>query len=634
MIRDITRTREIQAAIAAAIALSIAWITGSLALELVAVAIGACTFVPRALWRLRIPTIGVGTLMTIAVIGALSLGAFTEAALLGVLFSLAEGLERFAITRTHKGVRALLALVPTAVPVVRNGREVTVEPHELVVGDTMILKPGSRSATDGTVTTGTTTLDLSAITGESMPLEATPGTPVPAGAINGDSAIEVSVTTLAQDSTLARIVALVEAAQHNKGTGQRLADRIASPLVPGILIFATIIASVGSLLGDPRVWIERALIVLVAASPCALAISVPLTIVAAVGAAARNGALIKSGAALEQLGRISTVAIDKTGTLTLNNPQIVAMNSSAGWTDEEVISAAAAVELRSQHPLSRAIAAGVSPRPAEDVTTLPGRGIVGTVQSQEVRVGNPRWIAPQGSPFDEFVHTWEESGATVVLVEINQRVIGAIAVRDELRSEASEAMRELDELKISTVMLSGDNKRTANALAQQSGIRTAYAELLPEDKVSHVATLQADRHVAMVGDGINDAPALATASVGIAMGALGTDVAIEAADVTLLGDDLRHLPQLLRHARRARRIMLFNIGASLAIIATLIPLAATGLVSFAAVIVIHEVAEVLVILSALTAAKLKPLPNVTVISALASTNVSNRGDEPQCCSAC
>lgn len=301
------QVRELQLAMLSAVLLVVGWLVSraghesfSLTIELVAVLVAASTFVPDALRNLRHGRIGVGTLMTIAAIGAVALGQIAEAALLGILFSIAEGLEHYAVTRTRRGLRALLSLVPPKATVIRDGREMTVSPEDLVIGDVMVLRPGERAATDGTITTGHTSLDLSAITGESVPVEAGPGSDVHAGAINGGGAIEVAVSALAADSSLARIVHIVEEAQERKGAGQRLADRIARPLVPAIMALAATIAGLGALLGDPMLWLQRALVVLVAASPCALAIAVPLTVVAAIGAASRQGALVKGGAAVEE----------------------------------------------------------------------------------------------------------------------------------------------------------------------------------------------------------------------------------------------------------------------------------------------------------------------------------------------
>ncbi|AII11157.1 heavy metal translocating P-type ATPase [Rhodococcus opacus] len=611
------QVRELQYAAIAAVLLGAGWLIGTAGsdqvatlLELLAAVVAAASFLPGAVRNLRHRRIGVGTLMTIAAIGAVALGQIPEAAMLGILFSIAEGLEHYAVTRTRRGLRALLSLVPPTAAVLRDGAEITLAPDELAIGDVMVLRPGERAATDGVIRSGRTSLDLSAITGESVPVEAGPGDDVHAGAINGGGAIEVQVTALAADSSLARIVHIVEEAQERKGAGQRLADKVATPLVPAIMILAALVAGLGSLFGDPMLWIERALVVLVAASPCALAIAVPLTVVAAIGASSRHGALVKGGAALEELGRIRVIALDKTGTLTRNTPQVIAVITRNGLSEQDALAAAAALEARSEHPLAQAIlAAAGEVTAAAEVTAVPGHGLHGTVDGTRLRLGKPGWIDP-GDLADDVARLQGE-GATVVLVERGTTVIAAIAVRDELRPEAPDAVHRLRQLGIDVAMLTGDNRRTAQTLAAQAGITAVHAELLPEDKAALLPTLAGGRKIAMVGDGINDAPALATADIGIAMGAMGTDVAIETADVALMGEDLRHLPQVLAHARRARRIMLQNIGLSLAIITVLIPLAATGVLGLATVVFIHEFAEVLVIGNAIRAAKATALPGLT-----------------------
>ena len=329
------------------------------------------------------------------------------------------------------------------------------------------------------------------------------------------------------------------------------------------MVLAAVIAITGSLLGDPATWIERALVVLVAASPCALAISVPVTVVAAIGAASRIGALVKGGAALEALGRIRAVALDKTGTLTRNQPAVVEVATAPGQTREQVLDIAAALESRSEHPLARAILAAVPDhRDAQDVEAVTGAGLTGTIDGRPARLGRPGWI-PAGD-LAEPVTAMQEAGATAVLIEYDGAVIGAVAVRDDLRPEAAEVVARLRASGYQVAMLTGDNERTAAALAAQAGITDVHAELRPEDKSAIIHRLRETAPTAMVGDGVNDAPALATADVGIAMGAMGSDVAIETADVALMGEDLRHLPHTLTHARRARSIMLQNVGLSLA----------------------------------------------------------------------
>ena len=577
-----------------------------LGFQVIALALGAYTFVPSTLRRLIRGKIGVGTLMTIAAVGAVILGEVGEAAMLAFLFSISEGLEEYSLARTRRGLRALLSLVPAEATVLRSGGEMVIAPAELRVGDRMVVKPGERIATDGIIREGRTSLDVSAITGESVPVEAEPGNEVFAGSINGTGALEVEVSASAENNSLARIVRIVEAEQARKGASQRLADKIAKPLVPGIMIAATLIAVIGSLLGDPITWIERALVVLVAASPCALAIAVPVTVVAAIGAASKLGVLVKGGAALEALGRIRGIALDKTGTLTANRPAVIDVVTTHGVGREEVLAVAATLEARSEHPLAKAILAAVDDfTPASKVEAITGAGLTGRVGGHPVRLGRPGWLDP--GALAEAVERMQQAGMTAVLVERDSQVIGAVGVRDELRPEAAEVVAGLRRDGHHITMLTGDNTATATALAAQVGIFDVHAELRPEDKAKLIEHLRAQRPTAMVGDGVNDAPALATADLGIAMGAMGADVAIETADVALMGEDLRHLPQALTHARRSRRIMLQNVGLSLAIIIVLMPLALLGVLGLAAVVLVHELAEVLVIGNGVRAGRTRPL---------------------------
>ncbi|HET6499313.1 MAG TPA: cation-translocating P-type ATPase [Amycolatopsis sp.] len=612
--RRLWQTREIQLAAAAAVLLAagfvVAWLgSGPVgdALYLAAAAAGGWTFVPgtlRALWRRRI---GVGTLMTIALFGSLILGQFAEAAMLAFLFSISEALEDHSLSRTRRGLRALLALVPEKVTVLRAGRGETIPPHQLRAGDRMLVRAGERLASDGIVRTGRSSVDTSAITGESVPVEIGPGGEVFAGSINGTGVLTVEATATVADNSLAKVVRVVEDAQQRKGARQRLADRIARPLVPAVMVLAVAIGGVGALLGDPATWIERALVVLVAAAPCALAISVPVTVIAAVGAASRLGVLVKGGAALETLGAVRMVALDKTGTLTRNIPAVTEIIAADGVDPARVLEAAAALEARSEHPLAAAIlAAAREPVPADSVTTVPGAGLEGVVDGTPARLGKPGWIDPGALATD--VRRLQENGTTVAVVEHDGTVLGVVGIRDELRPEAPEIIARLRDAGMTVAMLTGDNARTAATLAAQAGIDTVHAELKPTDKADLVRQLQKKhRVVAMIGDGVNDAPALASADVGIAMGAMGSDVAIETADIALMGTDLRHLPQALQHARRARTIMLQNIGLSAAIVLTLVPLAAFGLLGLATVVFIHELAEVFVIGNGVRAGRLAPL---------------------------
>lgn len=614
----------------------------SLALYWLALLLGASTFVPGALTGLfRHRRLGIGLLMTISAIGAVLLGYVAEAAALAFLYSISEALEDKAMDRARRGLRSLLSLIPDTATVIDPdcGSRRTIPAREIRPGMRLAVPAGGRVPTDSLLDDAHATVDSSSVTGESIPVEVAAGDEIMAGVIAVGAPMSVTATAPGDDNSLTAVVRLVEDAQAEKGDRARIADRIARPLVPGVLVLAAAVAIIGSLLGDPVEWITRALVVLVAASPCALAISVPVTVISAIGAASRFGVVVKSGAAFERLGAIGRVAIDKTGTLTRNEPTVTAAIASQpmrerGVTADDVLDWAAALERHSTHPLAAAIMAGAlqrragtpgadgstdrvdaaerqattEPPVAVDVREQAGMGLTGTVGGTAIAVGSPRNLDP-GDLRDE-VHRLEADGNTVVVVHRDGEPTGIIAVRDELRPEVAKTVAALEHAGIGVTMLTGDNRRAAHALAKQAGIVDVRAELAPRDKSDAVAELAAGGHghgrgVAMIGDGINDAPALASADIGIAMGATGSDAAVESADVAFTGHDLRLLPKALEHARRGRRIMEQNIGLSLLIIAGLLPLALTGVLGLAAVVFIHEVAEVVVILNGLRAAQAK-----------------------------
>lgn len=566
--------------------------------------LGAATFVPGALRSLVKGKLGIALLMTMSATGAVFLGFVQEAAALAFLYSIAEALEDRAMDRARHGLRALLKLVPETVIISDDQRPRTIPVKDLRVGHLMILKPGERIATDGIILSGHSSLDTSAITGESMPVEVYPGTEVSAGSINGSGMLEVRATAAGTDNSLTTIVTLVQQAQAQKGERARLADRIARPLVPGVLALSILVALIGSWLADPETWIFRALVVLVAASPCALAISVPITVVSAIGAASKFGVIIKSGSAFERFGTIGHIAMDKTGTLTRNLPTLSAVQGVAGIDSEQVISWAAALEQYSTHPLARAITqASTSIPAATDVVEVPGQGIRGIVEGMDIAVGSPQTL-DVGILAAE-VEKFEGLGMSVVAVQRSGKLVGILGVRDELRPEVPAVVGAMRARGINVTMLTGDNPRTARALGKDAGIDDIRARLRPEDKAAAITELNIRHPTIMIGDGINDAPALAAAEVGIAMGVSGSDAAIEAADIAFTGHDLRLLPQAMDHARRGKHIMNQNIVLSLAIILILPPLAITGVLGLAAVVLIHELAEVLVIINGLRAASTK-----------------------------
>lgn len=571
-----------------------------------AVVTGGATFAPAAVVALARSQVGVGLLMTIAGIGALGLGELPEAAALAFLFSLSEALEDWAVTRARRELRAVLSLVPDTTTIRRDGTPVEIPTDEVVPGDLVVLRAGTRLATDAVIAEGRSALDLSAVTGESIPVERGPGDAVPAGALNGGGHLELVATAPPRDSTLARIVHAVEEARDRKGQAQRIADRVARPLVPGIMVAAATVAVLGSAVGDPDVWIERALVLLVAAAPCALAISVPVTTFAAIGAATRHGVVVKGGAALETLAGVRVVAIDKTGTLTRNRPRVVEVAAVDG-DETGVRGLAAALEAHSDHPLASAITAAANGPVAHatEIHTEPGVGISGVVAGARVRLGHPRAVPP--GPLSEAVDRMAGDGGSVVVVARDGAPLGAIAVRDELRPEAAEVVRALTARKLSVHLLTGDLPATAAAIGRSAGIDDVRAALLPSDKADAVNQLRRRGPVTMIGDGINDAPALAAADIGIAMGAAGSDVAVEAADVAIMGDHLSHIPGLIDHARRAQHIITQNLVLSGLIIAVLIPLSTVGALGLGVVVAVHEGAEVLVIANGLRARRHRPV---------------------------
>ena len=590
--------------------------TAALACYWVALIAGGWTFIPGSLRQLVTnkgrSRMGVGLLMTIAAVGAVLLGHVGEAAALAFLFSISETLEDRAMDRAQQGLRALLSLMPNTARVVRDDVETTVPASEVQASDVLVVGAGERVATDGTVIAGQSWLDTSAITGESIPVGVSPGSSVSAGSVNGSGTLRIQATSDGLDNSLTQIVRLVEQAQSARGERARFADRVARPLVPAVLVASLLIVLFGFLVGDPATWTQRALVVLVAASPCAMAIAVPVTVISAVGTASKLGVVIKSGVAFEQLGTIQTVAFDKTGTLTENNPRVVATH----FVIDDALPMAAAVESASSHPLSRAIvAAAAEPGTnntdaaltAHEVQEQPGRGLIGVVKGKRIRVGSPRWIPTDGaSGLADRVAEMSQAGMSVVVVEVDGTPAGVLGIRDELRPEAAAAVQALADQGMRSVMLTGDQEVTAQAIAAQAGIPSdrVWAGQLPADKARVVAELVDKSPTAMIGDGINDAPALAAATVGIAMGVTGSDAAIESADVAFTGSDVRLIPVALAHARRGRRIMTGNIGLALAIIVGLFPLALFGVLGLATVVLVHEVAEVIVIGNGLRAGRM------------------------------
>ncbi|MDP2949899.1 MAG: cation-translocating P-type ATPase [Chloroflexota bacterium] len=585
----------------------------SIALYVAAIPLGASHWGREAVEAVFRRRVNIDVLMAVATVGAAVLGLWEEAAFLAFLYGAAEGLEEYAYDRTRSAIRALLKLAPAEAHVLRDGVETLVPAAEMEVGDLFLVRPGESLATDGVIRRGSTSINEAPVTGESMPVSKEPGAQVFAGAINLTGAIEVEATRRFQDNTLSRIIHLVEEAQEEKTNAQRFIDKFGSRYSPAILLGALALLVVPTLFGgDFRLWATRAITLAVAGAPCALVMSTPVAVAAAIGRAGKRGVLIKGGLYLERLGSLTTVAFDKTGTLTKGRPEVTDVVPLNGASPQDVVGAAAAVERLSEHPLAQAIVrkAGkerVVVPAAEGFQALTGAGASAQVDGHRSYVGSPALFQKLGADMAEAlpaVARLQEQGKTVVLVGDERTVTGAIAIRDEVRPEAREAIESLRRSGIRrVVMLTGDNERTARAIASQLGVDDVRAGLKPDDKVRVVKEMEGRKErVAMVGDGINDAPALASASVGIAMGAAGTDAAIEAADVALMGDDLRAVAYAIQVGRRAQGISRQNIVFSVGLLAVLIPLSVVGSIGVAVAVIVHEGSELLAVANGLRAA--------------------------------
>ena len=573
---------------------------------------GAWFVAPKAYLALRRLRPDMNLLMVIAVTGAFALDEWFEAAAVAFLFALSLLLENWSVGRARRAVEALLDLSP---PTVRlreeHGREVVVAPDDVPIGAVFIVKPGERIPLDGEIIEGHSAINQAPITGESVPVAKQPGATVFAGTINGDGAIIVRSTKPAGETTLAQIVRLVGEAQSRKAPSEKWVERFARVYTPIVMMLAILVALAPPLLlAQPwDRWSYSALVLLVIACPCALVISTPVTIVSALAAAARQGVLIKGGEFVEAPARLRAIAFDKTGTLTEGTPSVVEVVPLSGHTEYELLQRALALELRSEHPLAEAIVRharghGIELDPADDVQIVPGKGVLGRIEGRRFWLGSHRFLQERGQESPTMQALLDElanSGRSVIVVGNDEHVCGFIALTDEVRSTAPGTLRALRDLGIEhLVMLTGDNAATASTVAKSVGIDEVLPELLPRDKVLAVERLvQRYRSVAMIGDGVNDAPALARATVGIAMGAVGTDVAIETADITLMTDDLSRLPWLIGHSRRALSIIRQNVVLSLSVKLLFVGLTFAGMASLWSAIAADTGASLLVILNGL-----------------------------------
>jgi heavy metal translocating P-type ATPase len=598
----------------------------ALSLFVLAILVGARYFAQEALEELiEEREVGIEILMLLAAAGAMVFGLFEEAAALVFLYATAEAVEELTFARTRSAIRGLLDLAPKRAHLLRDGREELVAVEELRPGDVFVVRPGEAVPTDGVIRAGLATLDEAPITGESVPVEKGPGQEVFAAAVNGTTAIEVEATRAFADNTLQRIVHLVEEAQAKKSRAQRFVDRFSTRYSPIVLGGGVALAVVPPLVfgGDWSEWILRGVTVLVAGAPCALVMSVPVAVAAAISRGGREGVLIKGGAQLEALGRIRAVCFDKTGTLTKGSPEVTDVLALDGAEPSDVLALAAAVEQRSEHPLAKAIVEhargmGIELLATEDFEALVGNGAHARLDGHDVWVGNPRLLADlaPAATLPPDVERLQAQGKTAVLVGRGSEVSGVVALRDEPRPEAKEALAALRRRGIRHIaMLTGDNERTGRAIADQLGIEEVLAELKPEDKVEAVKRLR-DRFgaIAMVGDGINDAPALAAADLGIAMGAAGSDAAIEAADIALMADDVTKVAEALRLGHRAMRISRQNLVFSIALLVVLIPSAVIGFLTVVAAVLVHEISELLAVANGVRAAQ-RPATAVAVPAA-------------------
>jgi Cd2+/Zn2+-exporting ATPase len=565
----------------------------------------------HAWYALKARTFDTELLMIAAALGAAFLGEYAEGALLLTLFSLSHTLEHRILDRARGAIRALADLAPKTALAQREDIQVEVSVEELVLGDVVIVRPGTRIPVDGNILNGSSSVDQAPVTGESVPVDKTIADKVFAGSLNGEGALEIQVTRLAKDSTLARISQMVEQAQAGKSPTQLSTDRFMRWFVPGVLIVDLILIIIPPLFGVPfNESFARAMVLLVAASPCALALGTPAAIMAGVAQAARNGVLVKGGVYLENLGRLKAMAFDKTGTITQGKLQLTDIISTDSFNETELLALAAAIELRSAHPIARAIV-----REAENqqlalpdvskVTSLTGSGMRAEFQDQPVWIGSTRKLDQTNIQIDPAFlaknKSLSEQGKTTMAVSMGTNLLGLLAVSDTIRPNIKATIDKLSNMGIDhTVMLTGDNQQAAAHIAQQVGVDEVRAELMPEDKVTAIQDLvELYQETGMVGDGVNDAPALAQAMVGIALGGASTDVALETADVVLMADDLSRLPFSVGLGRATRSLILQNLAIALGVIILLMIAALFGIAGLGVTVVVHEGSTLLVALNAL-----------------------------------
>lgn len=559
-------------------------------------------------------------LMSIAVVGAIAIGEWEEAAVVAFLFSASEMLESWTMERARRSIGDLIQGMPRVARVVLpDGSSVERPVDDVRVGDAIMIRPGEKVPLDGRIEEGTSSLVESTITGESVPREKTVGGEIFAGTLNGEGLLLVRITRLVDDTTVARIVHMVEEAQLKRAPSQAFVDRFAAIYTPSVLVLAVLIALVPPLAfalpWEP--WVYRALSLLIISCPCALVVSTPVSVVSAISNAARRGVLIKGGVYLEQLGSIRAIAFDKTGTLTEGRPSVTDIVPLNGTSEVDLLQIAASLESGSQHPLATAIvreadSRGIGPLSIESMQSLSGLGVRAKVAGREVVIGNTRLLADSAglASAEPHIRSLHSTGKTVVLVQSDGEMIGVIGIADAVRATSQAAVSALKSVGIAhTIMLTGDNPAAATAIQRMTGVDEVRADLLPEGKVDAVNALLAEyQKVAMVGDGVNDAPALATATVGIAMGGAGTDTALETADIALMGDDLTQLPFAVRLSRAALRTIKANIAFAIGIKLVAVLLMFPGWLTLWMAILTDMGASIVVTLNGIRLLTLKPRP--------------------------
>jgi len=557
------------------------------ALALAAIALGGRQTLRKGWQALRSRRLTMGLLMSVAVIGALAIGQWPEAAVVIWLFGVAELIEALSLERARHAIRSLVELAPE-ITHVRTGEAWTDVPTgDVPLGALMLVRPGERVPLDGKVAAGSSTIDQAPITGESVPISKMPGDVVFAGTINQRGSLEVTVTAAKGTGTLDRIAQSIQAAQAERAPAQRFVDRFASVYTPIVFAAAILVATIPPIVGAGSVhsWLYRALVLLVLACPCALVISTPVTVVAGLGGAARRGILIKGGVHLENARRIRTVALDKTGTLTHGRPTLIDVVNLSDSTDAELLAIAASIESHSEHPVAHAIVQAHSGPVLDvsEVTAIPGQGITGTIDGVVYRLGNHTLAERSGTcgpELESILDGFERQAKTAIVIMTDTNALGVLTVADDIKASSREAVAELARLGIATIMLTGDNQSTATAIANQVGISDARGGLLPDDKLAAITDLvQHHGPVAMIGDGVNDAPALARADIGIAMGAAGTDTAIETADIALMDDDPRKIAEVIGISAHTSHVMWQNIIFALAMKACFLTLTLAGTAS-------------------------------------------------------